>query len=375
MPGLTRRPPVPTVSRLMLQRLYLLALLLVAAPAVIAAIALAEPAPSAPADGVLLLRSGRVLAGKIRRDGTRYVVSLPAGEIRIRAEDVEHVSATLQGGYEYKRATILPGSAGPHLDLAAWCIAQGLWAEARRELDDARRLEPRHPKIPLLERRLTTDQRTASQPAPADAPATATEPGETKAEDESEAPDVPKAVVDAFAASVQPILQNHCSAAACHGPTTTSSFRLVRHPYGRPIARTTHENLRAVLELVDREHPSQSPLLMTPIKPHGRMREAVFKPRDTARYRQLVAWVQQVAGGSTGLAAKPGPDQQPPLLQQAEEAEPPRKAPQQSPPSSVKPAGFRVPTPEQDRSPSPGFIPRDAFDPEIFNRRHFPGRR
>jgi hypothetical protein len=337
--------------------------------------ALAQPAPPAPADGVLLLRSGRVLAGKVRRDGTRYVVSLPAGEIRIRAEDVEHVSATLQGGYEYKRATILPGSAGPHLDLAAWCLAQGLWDEARRELDDARRLEPRHPKIPLLERRLTTDQRTASQPAAADAHATAAKPGDTPADDERDtAPDVPKPVVDAFAASVQPILQNHCSAAACHGPTTTSSFRLVRHPYGRPIARTTHENLRAVLELVDREHPSQSPLLMTPIKPHGRMREAVFKPRDTARYRQLVAWVQQVAG-STNLAGKPDPDQQPPLLQQAKEPQPPSDSQPKSLPANVKPAGFPMPPAEKDRSLPQGFVPRDAFDPEIFNRRYFPGRK
>ncbi len=72
----------------MVQRLFQLAFLLAAAPALIAAMALAEPAPARPAEGVLLMRSGRVLAGKIRRDGERYLVTLPAGEIRIRAEDV-----------------------------------------------------------------------------------------------------------------------------------------------------------------------------------------------------------------------------------------------------------------------------------------------
>ncbi len=253
----------------------------------------------------------------------------------------------------------MPGNAGPHLDLAAWCIAQGLWAEAGHELNEARRLEPRHPKIPLLERRLAIDQRTAAQPA--GIPSADAEPDDTQREDESEAaPEVPKAVLDTFTASVQPILQNHCSAAACHGPTAKSSFRLVRQPYGLPNPRTTQQNLRAVLRLVDREHPSQSPLLMTPIQPHGKIKEAVFKARDTAKYRQLVAWVNQVSGGGGGgsseVAGKTKPDQQPPLLQTAKDAEPPISS--QRPPETIKPAGFRTPADGDDRSAPQQSLPQ-----------------
>src|SRR5438874_10376451 len=145
----------------MFQRLYLLALPATLALVVLAAMAPAEPAPVS-SEGVLLLRSGRVLAGKVRRDGDRYFVTLPTGEIRIRADEVERVCPTLADGYEYKRAAMLPGSVGPHLDLAVWCITNGLWSEAERELDEARRLEPRHPKIPLLERRLASDRQDAA---------------------------------------------------------------------------------------------------------------------------------------------------------------------------------------------------------------------
>ncbi len=374
----------------MFQRLYLLALPAAAALAVIAALALAEPATVAPSEGVLLLRTGRVLAGKIRREGDRYFVILPLGEIRVRADEVEHVSATLADGYEYKRATILPGSAGPHLDLVAWCIANELWAEAQRELDEARRLEPRHPKIPLIERRLATDRQNALEPRPASTPKVA-EPDASPAEDDDDAPPaVSKAALESFTTTVQPILQNHCSAAACHGPSAPSSFRLVRLPYGRPTnQRTTQQNLRAVLRLVDREHPSQSPLLMMPIKPHGKAKDAVFKARDNARYRHLVAWVNQVTGGTAGVSEGAGPEKQPPLLQAKAQGDVSASGPQKGP-KAVKPAGFQMPnqppTPGERSSEGTGgrslpqganpqgFVPRDAFDPEIFNRRHFPGR-
>jgi hypothetical protein len=367
--------------------------------------ALAEPSDTS-SDGVLLLRSGRVLAGKIRRDGQRYFVTLPLGEIRIRADEVEHACPTLADGYQYKRSALVPGSAGPHLDLAAWCIINGLWNEAQRELDEARRLEPRHPKIPLLERRLDTDRRSAATPKPPAEEIADTSPRRTGADDPP-VTGVSKEVMETFTAVVQPILQNHCSAAACHGPSTTSSFRLVRLPYGRLASqRLTHQNLRAALAAVDREAPDKSPLLTMPLKPHGTAKEAIFKTRDLARYRQLVAWVRQVMGGPSDVASKAEQDRQPPLLQATTELEAeaePRKTPHESL-KVLKPAGFRSPprgseegaTESSHMAPSPlhqegpsnqdrdglpsqgsrlgGFVPRDPFDPEIFNRRHFPGR-
>jgi hypothetical protein len=211
-------------------------------------------------------------------------------------------------------------------------------------------------------------------------------------------PAVSKEALEVFTSTVQPILHNHCSAAACHGPSAPSSFRLARLPYGRLTnQRTTQQNLRAVLRLVDREHPSASPLLTMPLKPHGKAKDAVFKARDAARYRHLVAWVNQVAAPTSGVADGTALEKQPPLLQAKEpEMERPSPAALPSGQEATQPNGLRapafgsgqqslgkpLPTPQQPLpqafSPSGvvpgGFVPRDAFDPEIFNRRHFPGR-
>jgi hypothetical protein len=158
---------------------------------------------------------------------------------------------------------------------------------------------------------------------------------------------------------------------------------------GLSTQQTTQQNLRAVLRLVDREHPSTSPLLMMPIKPHGKAKEAVFKARDNASYRHLVAWVNQVADGAAGVAEGVGLVDQPPLLQaKAQEGDGPPGQPKRSG-NTIKPAGFQTKQPstagdhsggERSGRSLPqganraGFVPRDAFDPEIFNRRHFPGR-
>jgi hypothetical protein len=388
-------------------RRYLLVLPALAALVLLAAIAPADPT-TAPVEGVVLLRTGRVIAGKIRRDGQRYLVAVTSGEVSLRPEQVEQICATLADGYQYKRRGLLPGNTNSHLDLAAWCIANGLWTEGQRELDQARRLEPRHPKIELLERRLATDRQAALSPEPASPTDAVVKPVATA----EEVLDVPllisKQAMESFTTVVQPILQNHCSAASCHGPTTTSNFRLVRLPYGRLAnQRITQQNLRAVLPLVDREDPSKSALLMTPIRPHGTARIAVFRSGDTAKYQQLVAWVQQVADGKTNVAEKRSAAQ-PPLLQTDVRADQGPTAPgssaQHSPGSPpLLPAAFRnaedkeeserveqvdsadlpsfsgLPTSpgegtaKQRRPSLNGFVPRDAFDPEIFNRRYFPG--
>lgn len=384
------------VSRLMHQRTtrivaWLPALLLMAM------VASAQTTPP-PADGVLLLRSGRVLAGKISRAGDRYLVTLPLGEIRVRADEVEMVGATLGHLYAAKRAIMGPASAEAHLDLATWCLTQKLWTEAQRELETAAQLEPRHPRLALLERRLAGDQQaaTARPTTTPDTPSAAAKSLPAIDDSAGELVDLPKEAVETFTATVQPILNNHCSTTGCHSPTSTTSFRLARLPYGRPNFRVTQQNLRTVLKLVDRENPSQSLLLTSTIKPHGHSHEAVFKARDTAKYRQLVAWVQQVSGPSNATAGRganggagstsDARKETPPLLQPDQaELTPPSEPTKSSEPVhnptiapkrrlSVGPPGL-LPLPAGEAKELSGrFEPRDALDPAIFNRRHFPNR-
>ena len=116
--------------------LLALSLLLLAAPAT--------------ADEVRLTNGGSV-EGHATRDGDHVVVVTPAGEIRLRAEEVAEIvpGKTRHDLYREKAEALRAGEddtdPDAHVALGDWCKEQGLGAEARRhwrravELDDAHR--------------------------------------------------------------------------------------------------------------------------------------------------------------------------------------------------------------------------------------------
>ena len=120
----------------------------------------AEPAKTAPEETVLLLYNGNVLSGKISRQGEHYLVAFSTGEIKIRASQVELVCRDLEDGYQQKRAALLGSDAQGHLDLALWCLRQGLLDHAAGELSEARRLEPNHSRVSVLAQHLAMAQRS-----------------------------------------------------------------------------------------------------------------------------------------------------------------------------------------------------------------------
>jgi hypothetical protein len=228
-------------------------------------------------------------------------------------------------------------------------------------------------------------------------------------------------------------LINSCGSAACHGPGAHREFKLRRIPPDRPPTRlTTQHNLHAALEWIDRSHPASSALLSGPAEPHGPTNAPVFSKFQTAQYRHLVDWVHQVTGVQTpdaasqvaatdqppdattadrgaavpGAAAPPKPAataavvptipnllSQPPgarplAVPDAAGADDPPALPGQSLPGQAVPAGYEepaskpdagAPAPEDDPPRVPiqrgakieGFVPKDPFDPEIFNRLYF----
>jgi hypothetical protein len=129
-----------------------------------------------------------------------------------------------------------------------------------------------------------------------------------------------------------------------------------------PPRRTTLRNLEATLKWVDVERPELSRLLLTATEPHGGKSTAVLDA-DSRPYRNLVAWLNQVAGQSEDEAASspsnttatsPGKIETSGAISTAADA-------------SADPEGLRSSTPS-----SPSVRPnraKDAFDPEIFNRR------
>src|SRR5688572_23670670 len=89
-------------------------------------LALALPADEgklSPREGVLVLRNGHVVQGRITRLGDRYLVSLgESSEVRFPVGDVEFQCGSLDEAYFRKRDILDPTSIRQRLDLAEWCL-------------------------------------------------------------------------------------------------------------------------------------------------------------------------------------------------------------------------------------------------------------
>jgi hypothetical protein len=350
------------------------------------------PLYSTPQQGLLLLRNGQLLEGKITPTGDRFYMELDSGKVWVKAADVEIHCRNLEEGYWLKRSAVELGTVQSHLDLAQWCIQHMLLGHAADELRDALLIDPQHPRIELLERRLKLAQQKA--PTKAAEPA----PQSTPSADDLDrlVRGMPAGAVETFTTSIQPLLINHCTSAGCHGPAAENEPRFVRVSAGRTTKRLTQRNLHTALTLVNREKPLESPLLTVPAQPHGSSKTAVFNDLQSASYRQLAAWVQQVsqAPSTPQPATVAGP--MPPLLQTmspsgvqrasfeaplpqrlAAPDKPPAEAEREAPPPQIRVGPGAPPSrsaPQRGELPG-GFQPKDAFDPEIFNRRFFPGRK
>jgi hypothetical protein len=244
--------------------------------------------------GVLLLRNGEAIEGRIVRSGDRYEITMPGAEMHFRAQDVQSVCRDFMEAYQQRRLVIRLDSAQAHLDLAQWCLRNNLLQLAANEVREATAIDASHPLIPLVERRLQMasnppETKVASQARPQ-------RPGPTVQELDRMVRGMPPKTVENFAKIIQPVLMNQCASGGCHGQGTECGFRLLRSPIGSaPTARLTQRNLFATLQWIDFQDPGQSPLLKQPIRPHGTAGTPVFTDRRFHQYRDLQAWCYSVA--------------------------------------------------------------------------------
>ncbi len=265
--------------------------------------ATSTPALTLPADAVIVLQDGGVLAGRVSHSDDRYIIARDTGELNVSANKVKMVCRSLEEAYEQQRRQFAKPTLESHLSLADWCLRYNLLPQAARELIDARGLDPRHPKIKLLERRLAV----AGQPPRAEKPQTAAIKESSPPAVEKPAPvrhvakelpstnELSSVAVEQFTRKVQPILVNNCSTAGCHqlnGPQQFQLDRAVLH--GMSNRKSTFQNLEAALALVDHESPQLSPLLTVPRHSHGGMDHAVFGPRQGPLIARLSEWVAVV---------------------------------------------------------------------------------
>jgi hypothetical protein len=368
----------------------------------------------APARGIVLLTNGETIEGAVTAAGDCYDVTLPSGQIRLRRSQVALVARDLQECYRHKQSETRWGRVQDHIALAEWCLRHGLLDEAQREVAAARAADATHPRVAVVENRLQL-ARDTSKPA-VTRKAAAAAPG--AAQPVSQPLDLlvrnlPHGSVESFTNQIQPLLLNYCARAGCHTAQSSAAMRLERIPPNRYTGRkSTQRNLQTVLQLIDRERPGESKLLSTPVQPHGAAGVVIFTDRQQSQYKQLVQWVYQVAGAKVPASQPTLEERTAPLLErgpyedgaavaelpsdgglaagaaerantgvldrnpQQRSAEPPSDAPgveadgtSASPPGNVHPPP-RPAAAQGDPPRDAAFVPKDPFDPELFNRRY-----
>jgi hypothetical protein len=338
------------------------------------------PAATAPVQGMVVLRNGEVIEGKITLYEGIYIVDLPNGRIRIKQAEVDLACSNLEEGYRRKRATIQVGSVHDHLDLAQWCMRHNLLGLASVELADATAADPKNPMIAALRHRLKMameppmpEHRGGKKPLA---------PGPSTDELDRMVRGMPRGVVEAFTQSVQPLLLNNCATAGCHGPQSETGLRFWHIASGRPSSRrTTQRNLYSALQFIDRENPSASKLLTAAVKPHGTAKQAILGEHQSQQYRRMLDWASMMSRAETmeqpETVARRGP---PEVAEPPFEADAPERLSADTGKARPLTAANRRRTPrdtggtvKKGHALPASFDQRnDPFDPEGFNRRYSP---
>jgi hypothetical protein len=309
------------------------------------------PALTTPQEGLLILANGSVIEGVIAREGDYYRVLLPKGKLQVRADQVDFLCLSKEEAYVRRRARMIgtTSTIEAHLEMARWCIQQGLFACATEELHEARSLNPQHRSLTVVETQLTQAQQHA-QRIPVSAPTKDKHLVAASAISEqhnSLAAEVPPWARSEFIKRVQPMLANSCATSGCHVPSSSQELRIDRTALdgvGNP--ELFQRNLGEVLAMVNSADPDSSRLLAMGAAIHGSPGGVQSRPLTSHQLEILRAWVSQLA-----LAEPPQEEEKPRVAQiviglnssAQQKHVPPVQTPQAAP---------------------------DPFDPAAFNQEH-----
>lgn len=250
--------------------------------------------------GMLVLTTGRVVTGRILRNGQDYLVRTSVGEMFVPAGFVRLRCRHLSDAYRQLRLAF-PEHHGAehHMALARWCLSQKLYAEARTEVRDAIKLEPDRAEALDMLQRLDTmvdpDRTEQRQEKPA-----IVEVGRQsqRLNEVESVGGLPQELASLYVNKVQHILTNNCSKAGCHAHNEEArEFRLQKFTTGNRSNRHLSErNLASILKFIDFDNPLESPLLIKPRGNHGRRGTVIFVgSRGGDQYAELRDWVLNVA--------------------------------------------------------------------------------
>ena len=254
---------------------------------------------------VLLLKTGLAMEGDIEQVGLQMCVRRGPSEVWIAADKTMRLCPDWVDAYAFMQTFIKADNPNDRVKLARWCHLHRLTAEALEQAKIALDLNPEHGDakqiVTMLERAMKEPQAKPVVRAVAPTPQRVPEP--------APAVDVNAETLIAFTSKVQPILMNTC--ASCHAGDTGGKFKLERiGESGHKLA--SQRNLAAVLDYIDVERPTISPLLVKALAPHGREAMAPIKDRSAKPFQAMQQWIVEAIRKNPQLkeyqaAKKPAP--------------------------------------------------------------------
>jgi len=264
-------------------------------------------------EGILVMRTGAVVHGKIARSGELYKIVSPYGQMHVPVELVKLRCANLDEAYAKLRETALSHkSANAQITLARWCLTNHLDRQARQELREALVLEPDRADAKRLLRETEDSINSKDNGGNATQLAAAGRGARTSISSVNSAASSTATGIDndavtlgglsreqalQFTRRIQPLLVNSCASAGCHSRESQSGFRLSHvSPGANSNRNATEQNLAQILEHVDLKKPKASLLLTIPKRHHGRNGRSLFAgQRGEEKLSELENWVVAIA--------------------------------------------------------------------------------
>ena len=251
----------------------------------------------------ILLKNRSMLEGTVLDMGETYRVSFPqGGSMAMPRDQVEFIGAGRQEVYVYLSRGLHVRDDVRRQELIEWCLKYDLIDQADTEIAILERSNPGLPILEMLKRRRDVLQKTRIAQAVTEsvysgenspAQEIPEERGLTSTELERMARSLPPDALTMYVNKIQPIFTKNCMTSGCHGPDSTTDFRLTRS--ANPSRSATLRNMHSALQQINLTNPEASPLLRKPVMRHGKDDRVIFISRDYATYQMLIAWTYLVA--------------------------------------------------------------------------------
>ncbi|MCH9726991.1 MAG: hypothetical protein K0U86_18970 [Planctomycetes bacterium] len=252
--------------------------------------------PESKKNTLLMMKSGRIISGQIGEGAGGYLVKNPAGSMLVPFGDVVFEGQDMHEIYLKQRNAMKFPTANAHLDLARWCITNQLIDEAKSELKDAIRLEPKRSEPQLMLQRLMGKSAENRPTLNEKIKEAVLSKQMSRSEEATSLTGISREQSAIFVRKIQPVLLNKCGNASCHGKAAKSEFRLIQvhRRYGNQ-RNSVEKNLAEVLRWIDLDDPARSQLLVKPEKEHPQRGMIVFTGYAAQKQQQLIQkWVSAV---------------------------------------------------------------------------------